>query len=258
MWVHLILVNFYFTALIEGWFNTLHNFKIWSYRGHTSPNNTHNNAANVTSISFNSYQFLSGRLGSAFFHLECLRLVSCPLWFSCRLFLPNIFFNSLCSSWYHHQCWNSTFCTFIHCHRASWVEFYFYRLLDCQLDEEYTVVSISIPFVFAQYIIPASSSWHLSAYSLGILKLPQILGMPASMLIWAYPISAVSAQSLYNSLRPACEIGVAVGCCYLCCAWIISPMLLPITLVIFPRRTDQFVMCHSFLWPWILLELLPM
>ena len=67
MWAHLIHINFDFNALIEGWFKTLHKFDIWSYSGHTSPNNTHNNATNAASISFNSYQFLGGRLGSAFF-----------------------------------------------------------------------------------------------------------------------------------------------------------------------------------------------
>ena len=66
MWAYLILVIFDFTALIEGWFKTLKNFKIGLYRGHTSPNNTHNNAVNVDRISFNSYQFLGGHLGSDF------------------------------------------------------------------------------------------------------------------------------------------------------------------------------------------------
>ena len=47
MWAHLIFKIFCFTALIDRRFNTLHNFNIWSYRGHTSTNNTHNNAAKV-------------------------------------------------------------------------------------------------------------------------------------------------------------------------------------------------------------------
>ena len=66
MWAYLILVNFDFVALINGWFNTLRGLYIWSYRGHTSPNSTHINAENVAIISFNSYQFLGGRLVSTF------------------------------------------------------------------------------------------------------------------------------------------------------------------------------------------------
>ena len=134
MWEHLIQVNFYLTAFIEGWFNTLHSFNTWSYRGQKYPNNTHNNAANVSNISFNSHQFLGGRLGS-YFRLKWSQLDSCALGFRCRLFLPNIFFNLLCSPWYHHQWWNTTFRTFIHCHRASWLEIGLYHLLNLQIDE---------------------------------------------------------------------------------------------------------------------------
>ena len=32
---------------------------------------------------------------------------------------------AICHSWDHHQSWNPTLCTFIHCHRASWVELCF-------------------------------------------------------------------------------------------------------------------------------------
>ena len=55
VWANLIRVNFDLTALSKGWFNTLHNFTTWLYRGHTSSNNTHNNAEkNVANIYFNS------------------------------------------------------------------------------------------------------------------------------------------------------------------------------------------------------------
>ena len=103
MWAHLICVYFYFTAVIEGWFKILHIFFTWSYRGHKYSNNTHNNAANVANISFNSYQFLGGRIGSDFLHLQCLRLSSCALVFLCHLFPSNLLYNLLCSTWYNHQ-----------------------------------------------------------------------------------------------------------------------------------------------------------
>ena len=81
MWAHLLLVNFDFSDLIQGWFNTLHIFKTSSYRGHKSPKNTHNNSANVASISFNSYQFLGERLVFAFFVYSASAWVLVP-WYS--------------------------------------------------------------------------------------------------------------------------------------------------------------------------------
>ena len=44
-----------------------------------------------------------------------------------------------------------------------------------------TAVSISVPFVLAQYIIPANNYWRLSAHSLDIWNSPQIFGMPDSV-----------------------------------------------------------------------------
>ena len=69
MWSLLIWLSFDFTTLIQGRVNNLHNFNTWSYRGNTHPNNTHNNAENVSNVSFNSYQFVGGRLG--FYFLIC-------------------------------------------------------------------------------------------------------------------------------------------------------------------------------------------
>ena len=86
------------------------------------------------------------------FHLECLRLGSCPLWFSFCLFPIGILFNLLCCSWYHHQWRNPTFCTCIHCHRASWVEFFTIYSIASLTNN--TAVSILMPFVLDQYIIP--------------------------------------------------------------------------------------------------------
>ena len=121
MWARLIHVNFDFTTLRKGWFNTLYSFKSWSYRGHTSLNNAHNNVSNLANISFKSYHFLGGRLGYAFFCLQRLQLSSCALVFWCRHFPPYILFGLLCSPWYQHQWLNPTFCALVHCHRASWV-----------------------------------------------------------------------------------------------------------------------------------------
>ena len=75
MWAHLICMNFDFNALSEGCFSILHIFNNWSYRGYKYLNNTHKNAANVANIYFNSYLFIGGCLGSAFF------IFSSPDWF---------------------------------------------------------------------------------------------------------------------------------------------------------------------------------
>ena len=49
-----------------------------------------------------------------------------------------------------------------------------------------TAVSISTPFVLAQYIIPANNnSWRLSSHSLDIWNFPQVFGMPDSLQTWA-------------------------------------------------------------------------
>ena len=117
IWAHLTWVSLDLTAFREGWFNTLLNWNTWSYKGHTYQNNTHQNTANVSNISFSSYQFIWGRLGSVL-HLQWLILSLSVLEFSICLFPPNLFLNFLCSPWYHYQWRSTTLCSLLHCNRS--------------------------------------------------------------------------------------------------------------------------------------------
>ena len=112
-------------------------------------------------------------LGSALnllFHLQCLRLSSCALGFSCHLFLPNLFFNLCCSPWYHNQRWNTALCALIYCNRASWVEFCLYRIPNLHIDKEHRCVNINSICIGP---IHHPSHWPLTFVStfLGHLKL---------------------------------------------------------------------------------------
>ena len=177
MWAHPFLVNFYFAALIEGWFNTLHNFMIWSYREHPSPNNTHNNAANVVRIFFNSYQFLGGHLGSAFFIYSAPDWVLVP-WDSSAASSRLISYSISC------VVLGIIINGEIPLSALSYIATGPPRLdLILYISSIYsltknTAVSISIPFVLDQYIIHDISYWRLLEHSLDILNPPPIIGMP--------------------------------------------------------------------------------